>query len=268
MTIVSSLHTYPIKSCRGVDLEYGIVERRGFRHDRRFMVVDADGSFLSQRSHPDLARVEVLLEGEDLLVATVDELGEVHIELDAAGEGPALEATLRSYVGPAIDQGDECAEFFSDLLGDPARLVYMAEDTRRPVNPEHAASTDDLVGFADGYPFLVTSASSLAALQAEMDEDVPMARFRPNIVLAGAEPWAEDDWRELRIDDTTFDVVAACTRCKITTTDQLTGERFHEPLRTLGRLRRTDRGVTFGVYAIPRSIDGELRVEDQVELVR
>jgi uncharacterized protein YcbX len=138
----------------------------------------------------------------------------------------------------------------------------MPDDTRRPVNPQHAASTDDIVGFADGYPFLLTTTGSLAALQAEMDELVPMDRFRANIVVDHAEPWAEDEWSELRIGDVQLAAAKACTRCVITTTDQATGERGIEPLPTLKRLRRTASGVAVGIYLVPRSTGGSVHPGD------
>jgi uncharacterized protein YcbX len=260
---VASLHVYPVKSCRGIDLDEGLVERRGFTLDRRFMVVDPAGTFRTQRKDPALARVAVHLDG-DVLALEHEQEGELHLELAEAAEGERRQVRVWRSVVEAVDQGEEAAEFLTAALGAPSRLVYMPDDSRRPVNREHAASADDEVGFADGYPFLVTNVASLDALQAQMDEHVPMARFRPNIVIEGAEPWAEDHWPLLRIGELELVHTRDCTRCAITTTDQHTGERFREPLRTLGRLRRTASGVTFGAYYVPRATGSTIRVGAEV----
>jgi len=263
---VLSLHHYPIKSCRGIDVASSHVEARGLAGDRRFMVVDAAGTFRSQRNDPSLAHVTVQVDSSRLTLtrAGADPL---EVDLAQAARGTRITTSVWRHEGPAVDQGDQPAAWLTSLLGSPSRLVHMPDDVRRPVNPERAVSPDDVVGFADGYPVLLTSTASLAALQDKMDEHVPMDRFRANVVVEGAVAWAEDAWQEVLIGEVRFAVVADCTRCAITTTDQLTGERTREPLRTLGRVRKTNNGVTFGRYLVP--IDtGKLRVGDEVNVLR
>lgn len=266
---IVSLHTYPIKSCRGVDLQSGTVGRRGFELDRRFMVVNARGGFRTQRKDPVLARVDVRIDGRTMTVAAADH-GALEIDLDAAAIGDELAVTVWRNTSRGVDQGDEAADFFSELLGDRSRLVHMPDDVERHVTPKLATSRDDIVGYADSSPFLVTSEASLADLQRHMAEHVPMGRFRPNIVLGGGEPWEEHGWTALHAGDVELTVTKACKRCVVTTTDQATGERFTEPMRTLGRMRRSasGSGVEFGVYAVPRTPDGELTVGDPVDVVR
>lgn len=260
--IVQSLHSYPVKSCRGVNLLAGTVERRGFSLDRRFMVVDDEGLFRTQRGDPLLATVDVGIQADRLRLGRAG-AEPCEVPLAQADAGAIIDVHMRSHIGAAHDQGEGAAAWLSELLGAPSRLVCMPDDLRRVAGP--AASGDDIVGFADAYPFLLTSTASLGALQQEMDELVPMNRFRANIVVDGAAPWLEDSWSQLRIGEVTFAIVADCLRCVVTTTDQRTGERGREPLRTLGRLRRTDGGVRFGRYLVPLGV-GRVNVGDAVNI--
>jgi uncharacterized protein YcbX len=164
----------------------------------------------------------------------------------------------------AIDQGDAAAEWASAFLGASCRLVRIADDTVRPVDRDFAVSEGDQVGFADGYPFLLTTEESLADLNDRMAQALPMDRFRPNIVISGFEPFAEDDWRRIRIGEIAFAVVKPCARCPITTTDQATAKRGQEPLRTLATYRQVPgKGVMFGQNLIHEST-GIIRVGDPV----
>ncbi|MCW2924369.1 MAG: Flavodoxin reductase (ferredoxin-NADPH reductase) family 1 [Thermoleophilia bacterium] len=261
---VASLHRYPIKSCRGIEMDAATVERRGFELDRRFMVVGAEtGGFRTQRRDPRLALVEVAIDGDAMHVAA-EGVGAVTIDLARADEGPELATYVWRHRGTSVDQGDPAAAFFGEVLGAPARLVHMPDRARRNVSRAFARTPDDIVGFADGYPFLVTTTASLGALQEGMDEPVPMDRFRANVVLDGARAWEEDEWSELQVGDAPLAITKGCTRCVITTTDQRTGERFTEPMRTLGATRRTKAGVVFGVYAVPRQVGVTVRVGDVV----
>jgi uncharacterized protein YcbX len=260
---VASLHCYPIKSCRGIELVEGLVERRGFSLDRRFMVVDDDGRFRTQRKDARLTSVAVTVDG-DRLVASADGIGSVVVELGGADSGPVRDVNVWHHRGSYPDQGDEVAAFFSQVVGAPSRLVHMPDTATRRPNPKFGGRQGDRVGFADGYPFLLTTRASLAALQHEMDELVPMDRFRANIVVDGTEAWVEDEWRSLTIGAVEFQVAKACTRCVNTTTDQRTGERSAEALATLTRIRRTPAGVTFGIYLLPRSLGAVVSIGDEV----
>lgn len=264
---VASLHCYPVKSCRGIDLVECVVERRGFVHDRRFMVVDHEGHFRTQRTSPLLATVAVRLDG-DVLHLSAAGAGEVMVDLLRASEGREVDAQVWRHRGRYRDQGDAPAAFFTGLLGSESRLVYMPDEARRRVNPKYAATSEDLVGFADGYPYLVTTTGSLRALEAEVGAPVPMARFRPNVVVDHAVPWDEDDWRALDVGAGRFAVTRPCTRCVVVNTDQRTGERSLEPLAALGRIRRVPGGVAFGTYVAPLELGATVRVGDPVAVRR
>jgi uncharacterized protein len=271
---LASLHIYPLKSGRAVDLNVSAVEPWGLAGDRRWLLVDPDGKFITQRSDPALARVVVRYGG------TGAPAGSITV---SAGRGPALAVpapaevrgaemlwvTVWSSKVLAAAAGPGADEWFSRFLGRPVRLVHLDDPTRRQVDPEFGAP-DDRVSFADGYPLLLTSVGSLAELGRWLTEDghppVPMNRFRPNAVIAGTPAWAEDGWHRVRIGAMTFRVVKPCGRCQITTTDQVTGERGRQPLKMLGRRRRLGQQLVFGQNAIPEA-PGTLRVGDPVSVL-
>jgi len=264
---IVSLHRYPIKSCQGIDVIGGDVMRGGFSLDRRFMVVDAAGRFRTQRKDPLLALAATSIEGGTLTVSSAG-LAPLVLELATADEaGPRVVSRVWRRSRHVVDQGGAAAAWFSELLGSESRLVYKPYD--EPARPAAGArgTQFDVIAFADAYPYLLTTSVSLAALQEHMDEPVPMGRFRPNLVVEGGEAWAEDRWREVRIGDVPFAVVADCTRCAITTIDQRSGERFSEPLRALGRHRRRAKGVAFGRYLVPREVGATVRVGDALEVL-
>jgi MOSC domain-containing protein len=271
MGTLASVHIYPLKGCRAVDLAESAVEPCGLAGDRRWLLVNSDFRFINQRKHPSLSRLAVRYgPGADI---TVSSDGYPSLRVPAPGQAarPAPEMltvtvwrsmVLAAAAGPAADA------WFSAYLGEPVRLVYLDDTTRRAVNPEFGAA-GDVVSFADGYPLLLTSATSLGQLgewlSAEGERPVPMNRFRPSVVVTGFEPWAEDRWRRLRIGSVSFRVAKPCDRCLVTTTDQLTGERGREPLAMLGRRRRFGQALAFGQNLIPDS-PGLIRVGDPVEI--
>jgi uncharacterized protein len=263
--MLASIHIYPVKGCRGIDLAESAVEPWGLAGDRRWLLVDEDFRFVSQREHASLAR----------LVVTHDP-GGIHISsagypsLSVAAPDPVemLKVTVWSSMVLAAAAGPEADAWFSAYLGEAVRLVYLDDPTRRAVDPEFGGP-DDVVSFADGYPLLLTSTASLGQLgewlTAQGEQPVPMNRFRPNVVVTGFEPWAEDGWRRLRIGSVSFRVAKPCGRCVVTTTDQITGERGSQPLRILGAKRRFGKSLVFGQNIIPES-PGLIRVGDQVTI--
>lgn len=263
--VVTQLNVYPVKSCGGITLNEAHVEPKGFRHDRRWLVTDLDGMFLTQRELPRLALIQTALTADHLVLRAAG-MGEQHIAFGQAGTARAVTIWKDRGVG-AVDQGDEVAGWLSDHLKTPVRLVRFADDTVRQVDQRYAPRTTDQVGFADGYPFLVISEESLADLNNRLDEPLPMNRFRPNIVVRGTTPYAEDSWKQMRVGDSvTFEGVKQCARCAITTTDQVTAQRGKEPLRTLAQYRDSERGVLFG-QNLTSNEQGVLRVGDTVEVV-
>ncbi|HEY4560404.1 MAG TPA: MOSC N-terminal beta barrel domain-containing protein [Lysobacter sp.] len=259
---VASLHLYPLKSCAPLDTDTLDITPRGPAGDRRWLVVDDMGRFITARQRNEMVGIRALPDGDGL-------------RLDAPGRPtlrvpvPSPEALRRPVViwndtVHALDAGDAAADWLTAWLGTPARLVHMDAGALRAVDPDYAAPGDE-VSFADAYPLLVISQAALDGLNARLASPVPMARFRPNLVVAGAAAHAEDGWRRVRIGGIEFDAVKACTRCVFTTLDPATMVRDPggEPLRTLMEYRRTPKGVTFGMNLIPRGT-GVLRVGDAV----
>lgn len=250
---VSGLHIYPIKACAGISLTQARLTPRGLEHDRWMMVIDPDGRFLTQRECPTLALVTPTLDGEHLTLSTSG-LEPTSVAVSRVGERRSV-VVWRSTCD-AIDQGDVAAEWFSTHLGRAVRLVRVADDFHRTLDATYAPRAGDTTAFADGYPILVISEESLTDLNARLSTALPMNRFRPNIVVHGAEPYAEDAWRRFSIGGLSFEGVKTCARCVVTTTDQATAQRGREPLATLATYRDSDRGVLFGQNVIQTPPEG------------
>jgi|SRR6266436_2990395 len=261
---ISALTIYPIKSCGGIVLETARIGQRGFYGDRAFMLVDPSGCFITQREQPRMALITPVLKEDGVL--TVKAPGMQEIAISATDTGKRREVVIWNDTCIAVDQGDEAAEWFSTFLCTVCRLVRMPEDYMRRVNPHYAISERDEVGFADGYPFLLTTVASLDDLNARLEQPIPMNRFRPNIVVRNTLPYAEDMWRKIRIGQTVFHIVKSCARCSIPTTDQVTARREKEPLKTLATYRNATRGVMFGQNLIHEH-EGIIRVNDPVEII-
>ena len=264
MSNVSALNIYPIKSLGGVALEEGRVMERGFAHDRRFMLVDDCGDFLTQRSHPRLALVRTRL--DDARIYCERPSGDsLSLPLEPA-DGPRMRVRIWRSTCEAVVVDSGADAWFSAHLDAPCRLVYMPDSERRAIEIPYGRE-GEIVGFADGYPVLLIEQASLDDLDARMSEPLPMNRFRPNIVVEGTAPFEADHWKRIRIGEATFRVAKPCARCVVTTTDQATGERGAEPLRTLATFRRgADGGVLFGQNLVPET-RGIVRVGDVVEVL-
>jgi uncharacterized protein YcbX len=249
MATIVDLFIYPLKSGRGIAKPSVRIAPTGFEWDRHWMLVDAAGTFITQRTHPKLARL-VPSFGSDSLALDAPGLPTLRVPL--APSGDEVPVTIFSYDCMALDQGDAPAEWASDALGDSVRLVRVAPSMPRVANPKYAGSTPAPVAFADGYPVLVCNEASLAHLNERMPTPVPMERFRPNLVLSGLPPFAEDRIESLRMGDITLRLVKPCTRCVIPSTDQQTGERSTNPLPVLRTYRfdKALRGITFGENAV------------------
>jgi uncharacterized protein len=260
---LSQLFIYPIKSARGIAVEEACLTPRGLAHDRRFMLVDAEHRFLTQRELPQMARLVPQVAEEVLRVSWAEEV--LELPLVPRG-GSSLRVRVFRDELDALDLGPLASAFFSAALGQAVRLVYQPDDSHRAVDPTYAHVGDE-VSFADGFPYLLANEASLLELNSQLDQPVPMNRFRPNLVIAGAAPYAEDDWSEILIGDARFEVKKPCTRCAIITTDQETGERVgKEPLQTLTRSRTWQGKPAFAQNAICRG--GErLRCGDGVAVL-
>ncbi|BCX05508.1 MAG: MOSC domain-containing protein [Candidatus Roseilinea sp.] len=265
MTIrVSALYRYPIKSCKGHALQAAVTDARGIAGDRRMMIVDAYGDFLTQRDQPRLALIEPVMSDDDSM--TLRAPGMSPICFTPSNEGRRVRVRVWNDVCDAIDQDNAVAEWLQDFLEAPVRLVRMADDFERRVDPRYARRPSDQTGFADGYPFLLISQASLDDLNARLDSPIPMNRFRPNIVVSGCDAFAEDDWREFRIGDIVFNAVKPCARCSVPTIDQDTAIAGREPIKTLATYRTFGQKVWFGQNLVAANT-GVLRVGDAVEII-
>jgi MOSC domain-containing protein len=258
---LSGLYVYPIKSCAGISLESAELCATGLRHDRHWMLVDETGEFMSQRAHPRMALISTHLSDEHL-IATAPGMPDLRMPLLQENEN-LIDVNVWGDENLGGLVGEETDRWFSKFLRFPCRLVRKPDDDPRPVD-SHYAKNGDQVGFADGFAFLLISEASLEDLNGRLDNPLPMNRFRPNFVVEGCCPYAEDGWGRLRIGDVSFRVAEACPRCAITTTDQVTGERGKEPLRTLATYRKFGGEVFFGRNLIHDAL-GTVRVGDPIE---
>ncbi len=289
MPHVTALYLYPVKSCRGVPVPSAAVDARGFAGDRRFLAIDADGKFLTQRAHPRMALIETALSPDHLVLASAAH-GSVRVPLQppTPDSRPKTVVIWRDTV-TADDCGDEAADWLSAFLGFPCRLVHAGAAYRRPIpvrklpdplakevadlSADASAKADGRgvsheVSFADAFPFMLLSEESLADLNARLDAPLPMNRFRPSLVVAGTAPYAEDEWTRIRIGTVVFHGATRCGRCVVTTTDQATAERGKEPLRTLATYRADAEGtVMFGRNLVHETKSGRVSVGDAVEFL-
>ena len=264
---VSSLHVYPVKGLKGIDVDAARCTDRGLQHDRRWMVVDADGEFMTQREHPRMATVWTDLGTESLELSAPD-MPQLDVPL-VPSPAPAMRVRVWDSVCDALPASAEADRWLTHYLGLDCRLVYMPDASERLSNPTYAGA-GRRVGFADGYAYLMIGEASLADLNRRLGArghaPLPMNRFRPNVVLSGSDAYAEDTWKDVRVGSATLRGVKPCGRCKVTTTDQTTGEaRGPEPLATLATYRDSaEFGIMFGMnYVTVR--EGTIRTGDTLE---
>jgi len=273
-TELHSLHIHPVKALGGQTLRAAAVEPWGLAGDRRWVLIDAAGKVVTQRQRPSLAlaAAELLPGGGIRLSAPGRETLDVPVPRPGAAAGKVTVDIFGDKVGARL-AGTEAHSWCGAYLGEEVRLAHMHDPaSSRDIDPAYARP-GETVSFADGYPLLVTTLASLDALNSLIaggdhpeEGPLPMNRFRPNVVLAGTEAWAEDSWSRLAIGEVTFRVAKVCGRCVVTTTDQSTGDRGREPLRTLGRHRRFGNQLVFGQNLVPES-PGTLRTGDPVRIL-
>jgi uncharacterized protein YcbX len=262
---LAEIRVFPVKGLAGVAQGRAIAEACGLRDDRRWMVVDSAGRFLTQRALPQMAVIHAVATPNSVVLSKA---GLEPIEVALPGPDAALEPVIvwRDTV-MAADAGPEARDWISAALGTPARLVHLRDPAARPVSST-SGRRGETVSFADGFPVLLTSLDSLADLNARLPTPIPIDRFRGNLIIEGAPPWAEDTWRVIRVGGAIFRVAKPCDRCTVTTIDQATGLRpdRREPLRTLGKFRHDERGIMFGQNLVPLEL-GAVSVGDQIEVL-
>jgi hypothetical protein len=263
---LSEINIYPIKSLKGISLNEAKIEDRGLSFDRRWMLVDEDDKFLTQREFPKMATLTTEIYDDHLKVVNGGAALEIPHE---AGSDVTASVTIWNSTGLKAEVYDSSVNrWFSERLGAACKLVRMPDATKRIVNPNYAVRKhEDTVSFADGYPFMLISESSLTDLNSRLEAPLPMNRFRPNFVVSGSDAFAEDGWKKIRIGETVFHVVKPCERCVITTIDQTRGEKGKEPLKTLNTYRSFDGKVLFGQNLIAESAGSVIKIGDEVEIL-
>ena len=268
---LTTIYRYPVKSCRRNEMQEAEVEPWGLAGDRRWMLVDDDGVVVTARERRSLLSVIPELDGTGLRLHAP---GRPSLTVKVP-EGELAPVTVWSSQLDATPAAPEAHAWFSEVAGVSLRLVYLDDPRRRRTNPQFGGA-DDRVTFADGYPLLLASEASLACLnrwiaegRRASDGPLAMTRFRPNVVVGGAAPWAEDGWRRLRIGDVTFRAVKGCDRCVMTMIDPETLTTTKEPIATLARYRRWDGATWFGMNLIPDGViaGATIRVGDPVEIL-
>ncbi|MEO8366567.1 MAG: MOSC domain-containing protein [Pseudoxanthomonas sp.] len=261
---LSSLHLYPVKSCAPLAAQSAVVEARGLRDDRRWMLVDADGRFITGRELPRLTLLRAQPNAHGL---SLDAPGMPNLQVPFPQAGTTVPVLVWKSEVAALAAGVQADAWISEFLQQPARLVHMDAGVVRPMTSAHALPGDE-VSFADGFPLLLITQAAFDGLNVRLARPVSMLQFRPNLVIDDAPAHAEDSWKRIRIGKLEFDVAKTCIRCVFTTVDPARGERDPggEPLRTLIGYRRGPDGVAFGQNLIPRSL-GTLRLGDTVEVL-
>lgn len=261
---VSGLYIYPIKSLQGIALQEVEVLEKGFRYDRRWMLVNEQNGHITQRTHPHLSQIGISLT-EESIVASHSNMSDLKIPVTLES-GKPIRVTVWSDSVEAIEAPQPISDWFSKIADESCKLVFMPENASRPVNPEHSVNSEN-VSFADGYPYLIIGQSSLDDLNSRMEVELPMNRFRPNIVVEGSEPYEEDHWNDIQIGEVKFHVMHPCKRCVFTTIDQETGMKAAEPLKTLATYRREGKDVIFGVNTLALET-GKINVGDEISLIK
>ncbi len=261
---LSEINIYPIKSLGGISLKEAILEERGLQYDRRWMLIDESGTFITQRKHFKLALLQVGISNSTVTIAhkTIPNYStsfsvEEH-------NGKPIEVSIWDDVSSGTEVKIQVSEWFSDFLKIKVRLIKMGGEEKRFVDPKYAAN-DEIVSFADGYPYLIIGKASLDALNTKLEEPVLMDRFRPNFVFTGGEPHIEDGFNKFYIGNTLFSAVKPCARCVLTTVNQQTGAKGQEPLKTLASYRTFNKKVMFGQNLIHHNL-GTVRLNDELKM--
>lgn len=277
---ISDLRIYPIKSLGGLSVTEAIVDKKGFRYDRRFMLVTPSGNFITQRTNSHMALIEVAIDQhaqdatlrvwhrnqpEDVLTLPLT------VSPDTTGDTMSVSIWDSENV-PAVLVSEEADRWFSTVLDLPCRLVFMPDATRRTVDPAYDHPDEQgqasVVSFADGYPYLLIGQASLDDLNRRLPAPVEMLRFRPNIIVSGSTPYDEDAWQQFRIGELDFYGVKPCARCVLTTIDPATGQKGREPLHTLSTYRQWKHKILFGQNVLPGpGSSGLVRVGQPVAVV-
>jgi uncharacterized protein YcbX len=262
------LFVYPVKSLGGISVASAYLSDRGFEHDRRWMLINEQNLFMTQRDYPQMALLRTGITEQGI---SVFHECDIHDRITIPFSSPGNEKiTVKVWDDwcEAVFVSNEIDRWLSARLKVNCRLVYMPDDSLRKVDPRYAAGENNITSFSDGYPLLLVSQSSLDDLNSRLDQAVPMNRFRPSIVITGANPYEEDEMEKFVIRGVQFFGVKLCARCKITTVNQDTSAVAKEPLRTLAGYRTKDNKVYFGQNVVYNSGGVSLKTGDRVEILK
>jgi len=260
MMKLSELNIYPLKSCAQISLKQVRLSPFGLELDRRWMLIDEQGTMLTQRKHARMCLIHSSINKAQL---TVNAPAMQQLEIQTGNT--RTKATVWEDTCNAYDCGDEAAHWFSTFLNTPARLVYFPDDERRQVDLQYAQA-GEITAFSDGFPYLLISQASLDDLNRRLELPVEMKRFRPNLVVAGNAAFEEDQWKRIRIGDIEFSLVKPCSRCAIPSINPATAEKTAEPLKTLAGYRLRDKNIFFGQNIIAHG-SGLLELGMPVEIL-
>jgi len=266
MATISDIYIYPIKSLGGFRVNEARLTDRGLEHDRRWMLIDDDNRFLTQRENPEMALLQTEFTETGIRVFHKHHISDTVMIPFHTNINETVSVTVWDDECEAVLLDDELNKWFSRHLGISCRLVYMPDSSLRKVDEQYALQNDDITNFSDGYPLLLIGEASLNDLNSRLIEPLPMNRFRPNIVMKGTEAFEEDRLKHFRINDVDFYGVKLCARCPIPTINQETMDRGKEPLRTLSTYRMKNNKVYFGQNIL---FNGStvLKTGDQIEIM-
>jgi uncharacterized protein YcbX len=269
MLELSEIWVYPVKSLGGISMQEAQVTDRGLELDRRWLLVDDSGRFLSQREYPELALFRPEIVDEFLRITHRVNLESIDIELRPVflDANKKIEVTVWDDTIEAFEVSQKVTEWFTNILGFSVRMVYMPDESERKLDPNYAISGDEINSFSDAYPFLIIGQASLDDLNGRLEFKVPMNRFRPNFVFRNGEAFEEDAWRDFKIGNISFVGVKPCDRCVMTTVDQEKGVvSGKDPLKTLAKYRNFGNKVLFGQNVIGLGL-GTVMVGDTVRVL-
>ncbi|MFW0718445.1 MOSC domain-containing protein [Pedobacter sp. N23S346] len=262
---LTDIYIYPIKSLGGIRLEKAILEEKGLQYDRQWMLIDQEGTFITQRKHHQLSLLQVNIHQDKLWVSHKEDK-QLQISFNLTEDtGESIAVTVWNDTTVGLEVSKMVSSWFSDYLQFEVKLVRMSDEEKILVDPNYATN-GEIKSFSDGYPCLIISQSSLDGLNEKLDEPVQMNRFRPNFVFSGGAAHVEDRFKNFRIGDILFSAVKPCARCVLITIDQETGIKSQEPLRTLATYRTQNKKIMFGQNLLHQGT-GVINVGDEIQLL-
>ena len=266
MPSISGLYIYPVKSLGGISLDTVELTDRGFRYDRRWLLVDENNQFLTQRKHTQMALLQAAIADDGIEVYKKNNPSE-RIKFPFVTENkPGENVTIWDDVCEAVEVSKEVSQWFTDALAMNCKLMFMPDDSLRNIDPRYALDDNDITSFSDAYPVMLIAKESLDDLNERLDEKLPMNRFRPNLVIEGLEPYEEDLIKHFSVNAIDFFGVKLCSRCVLTTVNQQTGIKGKEPLKTLATYRSLNNNIYFGQNIIYKG-KGTIATGDKVIVI-